>query len=165
MSLNILKWNLFQNSAMKQAKYLVSQPNKARSCVYISESGTVSMEILPVNNGFVQAPENIKKAWADLNPLVRQVLKDGEPWKDTAVLPISDYNYYPLDPHDVIPAKERAKMISLGRIAKMSHAKHRQDSGRPQDPNSKLTEMIIQGSFILLGLFAVIGLIISKTGG
>jgi hypothetical protein len=165
MGLNILKWNLFQNSAIKQAKYLVSQPNKAQPCIYHAESGTVSLEVLPANNSFVQAPENIKKAWAVMNPLIRHVLKDGQSWKDIDVLPISDYNYLPLDPHNAITEKDKKHMISLGRIAKMSHLKYRQDSSRPQDPNHKLTELIVQWGFVSLGLFAILGLVMKKLGG
>jgi hypothetical protein len=161
MDLNILKWNLFQNSAMKQAKYLVSQPNKAQPCIYISEAGTVSLEVLPMNTGFVQASNDVKKAWVVVHPLKRQILKNGQPWRDDSVLSVCDRDYYPLDPHNVLDPKVRKNMNSLQKLAKMNHAKYRHDIGKAIDPNARITEAIVTWSFIMLALIGIGALIIN----
>lgn len=162
--MNLLKLNAFRGSIFKQAKFLISSPPKSQKCVYISEAGNVSMEILPINTGFVQA-DTVKKAWLVLHPLKCQILKDGQPYQDEAVLSISDRSYYPLDPQKKMKQSERNKNIELKSIAKMKHAQARTDMEKGSDPQAHLAQTIVTNSFILLALIGLFALALNTCGG
>ena len=162
--MDLLKLNLFRGSIFKQAKFLISTPPKSQQCIYISESGNVSKEVLPIDTGFVSAT-TVKKSWLVLHPLKCQILKQGQPYQDGAVLSISDRSYFPLDPQKIMKTSDRNKNIQLRSIAKMRHAQARTDMGKNRDPHSRLAETIVTNSFILLALIGLLAMALNTCGG
>jgi len=154
--MNLSKWPIFKAGIFRQAKYLVSTPQRAQRVLEILETGTVGIELLPMQTGFIQAtaPE-IKKAWANVHALKFQVYKNGQPLEDDAVLVISERSYKPLDPLDTLSEKDREKLASLNDIAKVRHAQARAVAGA-QDTHKDLAAFIVQAGFVLLGLFGII---------
>lgn len=157
-SMDLLKINLFRGGIFKQLKFLISVPQSAQKCVFIAESGIVSLEILPLHTGFV-CPEKVKKAWAVLHTLKFQVRKQNELEQDESVLVISERSYVPLDPFNTIKEKDKARMTSLTDIAKLRHAEARAEAGKQTTPGTRLTELIINSCFVMLGIFALVTLI------
>jgi len=162
--MDLLKANIFRGGLFKQAKFLVSTPLKAQKCIYISEAGTVSQEVLPINTGFVTA-DNVKKAWLVIHPLKQAVLKDGKPHQEEAVLSLSDRSYFPLDPQGTIKPAERDKLIELKRIAKMRHAQARADMGQSTDPQANLANLIVTYGFIILAFIGLSAILMKSCGG
>lgn len=160
--MDLLKINLFKGGIFKQAKFLVSTPQQAQKVVYISDAGTVSMELLPSFTGFLSA-DGIKKAWFNLHNLKMQVYK-GDEKQEESVLIISDRSYLPLDPHNTLKPKTKAELASLKDIAKLRHAEQRMDAGAPEG-RSTIQELIINGCFILIGILIVGKLIAIFVGG
>lgn len=155
--MDLLKLNLFSKGFFKQAKYLVSSPLASQHCVYISEPGNCSSELLPMNTGYVETKEK-HKTWKVIHSLKYQIRKDGVPTGDTTLV-ISDRSYLPLDPLNNIKPKDREKLLNLTDIASMEHAKARSEAEKQMDPNTQLSQFIINSCFILLGLFGLIALI------
>jgi len=154
--MKLSKWPIFKAGIFRQAKYLVSAPQKAQRVLEILETGTVGMEPLPMQTGFMQASsEEVKKAWANVHALKFQVYKNGQPVGDDAVLAISERSYIPLDPLNTLKEKDREKLASLKDIAKVRHAQARAAAGA-QDKNKDLAAFIIQAGFVLLGLYGII---------
>jgi len=155
-NMNLSKWPIFKAGIFRQAKYLVSAPQKAQSVLEILETGTVGLEPLPMQTGFMQAsaPE-VKKAWAMVHALKFQIYKDGQPTESDAALAISERSYIPLDPLNTLQVKDREKLASLKDIAKVRHAQARAAAGA-QDSHKDLAAFIIQAGFVILGLFGVL---------
>lgn len=156
--MDLLKLNLFRGGLFKQLRYLISTPKDAQKCVYISEAGIVSQEILPMSTGFVEAKEK-KKAWDVIHNLKWRVYKSGLPSQDEAVLVITDRSYIPLDPFNTIKSKDKERLTSLKDIARLRHNEARADVGKQLDPNQRIAEFIVTSCFVLLGLFGVIALL------
>jgi len=154
--MNLSKWPIFKAGIFRQAKYLVSAPQKAQTVLEILETGTVGIEPLPMQTGFMQAtaPE-VKKAWANVHALKFQIYKDGQPTERDAALAISERSYIPLDPLNDFKKQDREKLASLKDIAKVRHAQARAAVGS-QDKNKDLAAFIIQTSFVLLGLYGIL---------
>lgn len=153
--MNLINMNILRGGIFKQIKFLFSTPQSAQRCIYISESGMVSQEFLPLHTGFV-CPEKVKKAWAVLHTLKFQVRKKGEVFQDESVLTISDRSYVPLDPFNSIKEKEKVRLSSLTDIARLRHAETRSEAGKAFDPKARMTEMIINSGFMVLALFACV---------
>ena len=162
--MDLLKLNLFRGSIFKQIKFLFTTPQKSLKVLYISEAGSVSQELLPIETGFVSA-DSVKKAWTVMHNLKCQVKKKGETVQDELVLPISDRSFIPLDPNGNIKVKEKEQKASLKDIAGLRHAEERADIGKEKDERMGIAQTVIVGSFILLGLMAILYLIITKFGG
>ena len=157
--MDLLNIPLFRGGIAKQAKYLVSTPQKAQSVVLIAESGVVSQEYLPMSTGFVSTDGVVaKKTWLVMHNLKFQVHKKGVPTNE-AVLLLSERSYIPLDPYGVIKTKDREKLTSLTDIARLRHAEARSDTGKNEDSNTHISRMIINSCFVLMGIFAVITMI------
>ena len=155
--MDLSKWPIFKAGIFKQAKYLVNAPQKAQKVLAITETGTVGMQLLPMETGFMKLSEG-KKAWAAVHALKYQVYKNGQPTESEAVMAISERNYIPLDPLETLKKKDREKLASLKDIAKVRHAQARATATQ-QDTNKNITEMIIMYSSLLLGLYAIVALI------
>ena len=154
--MNLSKWPIFKAGIFRQAKYLVSAPQKAQTVLEILETGTVGIEPLPMQTGFMQATApDVKKAWANVHALKFQIYKDGQPTERDAALAISERSYIPLDPLNTLKEKDREKLASLKDIAKVRHAQARAAAGS-QDKNKDLAAFIIQTSFVLLGLYGIL---------
>lgn len=162
--MDLFKANIFKAGILKQAKFLISAPTKAQNCIYISDTGVVSLEILPTDTGFINA-DNVKKAWLALSPLKFKVLKDGVPYQDESVYVICDRTYFPVDPHKRLKPSERDKLTKLNSIAKIRHAQARMDMGREPDPHASLMQSIITGGFIILAFIGFAAIIMHSCGG
>jgi len=152
-------WPLFRSGIFKQAKYLVSSPEKAQSSLEILETGVVGIEPLPMQTGFMKAtmPE-VKKAWANVHALKYQIYKDGQPTDNESVLVISERHYIPLDPLRILKPKERERLASLKDIAKVRHAQARA-AASSMDSHKDIAILIIQICGLLLGLYAIVGMV------
>lgn len=154
--MDLKKWPIFKAGLFRQAKYLVSTPQKAQRVLEVLETGTVGIEQLPMQTGFLKATlSEVKKTWANVHALKFQVYKNGQPVEGEAVLAISERNFIPLDPLDTLKAKDREKLASLKDIAKVRHAQARAAAGA-QDTHKDLAYYIIQASFVLLALYGVL---------
>lgn len=160
---DLLKMQLIQSSFFKQLGFLFSTPEKAQKIVMVSETGTIGQEILPMHTGFVNSTKT-RRTWLVLHALKFLVYKDGKPAQDEPILLISERNYLPLDPNNSLKPKEKEKLASLKDIAKLKHAEARALAGKPNEQND-LTTIIVYGSFILIAIFGIIGLILRKWGG
>lgn len=156
--MDLLKINLFKSGFLKQLRFLISVPQTAQKCIFIAESGVVSLELLPLHLGFV-CPEKVKKAWAVLHTLKFKVKKQEELVQDESVLVISERSYIPLDPFNTIKPRDKARMTSLTDIARLRHAEARSEAGKQVTPGTRLTELIINSSFVILGILALVTLI------
>jgi len=154
--MDLLGLNLWKFNILKQAKYLVSSPQKAQKVLEILETGVVGIEPLPMQTGFMKAvsPE-VKKAWANIHALKFQIYNNGKPSQDEAALVISERSYTPLDPLNTLKQEERQKLASLKDIAKVRHAQARSNAGA-MDQHGNLAAMVIQGGFVMLALMAVL---------
>jgi len=153
---NLSKWPIFKAGLFRQAKYLVSTPQKAQRVLEILETGTVGIEQLPMQTGFMKASMlEVKKTWVNIHALKFQVYKKGQPVEGEAVLAISERSFIPLDPLDTLKPKDREKLASLKDIAKVRHAQARAAAGA-QDTHKDLAAFIIQASFVLLGIYGVL---------
>ena len=150
--MNLLKLNLFRGSIFKQAKFLASTPQRAESVVYISETGTLSRETLPMSTGYISA-EKEHMTWAVLHSLKLKLMKFGVPVQDARTLLISERSYVPLDPQNRIKTKEKEKVASLSDIAKNRHAIERANAGADNaGGKTPLTEVVTYGSLIIIAL-------------
>lgn len=152
-------WPVFRSGLFKQAKYLISSPEKAQSVLEILETGVVGVELLPMQTGFMKAtiPE-VKKAWANVHALKYQLYRDGQPTGNESVLVISERHYIPLDPLNTLKQKERERLASLKDIAKIRHAQARAAAGA-QDSHKNIAVLVIQICGFLLAFYALITLI------
>lgn len=152
-------WPVFRSGLFKQAKYLISSPQKAQRVIEITETGVVGIEYLPMQTGFLRAPApDIKKAWANVHALKCQIFKDGLPTQDESALLISERDYIPLDPLQTLGKGGREKLASLKDIAKVRHAQARAAAGS-QDSHRSVALYIIQICAFLLGIYAVVTMI------
>lgn len=156
--MNLLKMNLWRGGFFKQVKFLVASPQQAQGVILISETGTVSHEMLPLSTGFVCA-NTVKKAWAVLHSLKYQVRKDNTSTQDNTVLVISERSYIPLDPLDTIKPKDKEKMAALKDIARLRHAEVRATAGTSRESEKSLTGLIINGSFVILAIYGMVTLL------
>lgn len=155
--------NFLQGGLFKQIKFLFSSPSKAQNVVLISETNTISKELLPMKTGCMDAPL-VQKTWSATHSAKFKLKKAGEPAEEEQVLLISERSYIPLDPYGKASTKAKAKIASLPDIARVRHAQARANVSRYKEASS-IQSMIITGGFVLLGIFAVITLIKAQIGG
>ena len=156
--MNLLQLNLFRGGIFKQIKFLFSSPLQSQNAYYIAESGTASREILPIHTGFAK-PLQDKKAWQVIHNLKLRVLKEGVPVQDETVLLISDRSHLPLDPLNILKQKEKERFASLTDIAQLRHAEARSEYVRGYDKTTDIPQLVIVGSFIIMGLSLLMALI------
>lgn len=164
MGFDLLKLNMFRGGIFKQAKYLVSTPQRAQKVVFISETGTISQELLPMFTGFISADVS-KKAWIVLHSLKFSLKKKNQPAQDEQVLLISERSYIPLDPNGRIKPKDKEKLVSLTDISRLRHAGVIADMGKGGESPTDIAQLIITGSFVLWALMVVAHLVRIKLGG
>lgn len=163
MGFDLFKINALQGSFFKQAKHMVSTPQRAQPVVVISETGAISKEILPMYTGFVSADLS-KKAWIVLHSLKFGLMKNGQPIEGEQVLLISERSYKPLDPYNEIDDEDKKLLVSLDDIASQRHDDRAQDVSKNNDRPNNLAQFIMTGSFIIWGLM-IIGALIRSRGG
>lgn len=161
--MDLLKLNLFRGGIFKQAKFLVSAPQKAGKGLYRSEQGTVSLEVLPLSTGFMDVI-TAKKTWQADHIYKLRVLKNGEPVQDEAVLPFCDRSYMPLDPLQIIKAKDKEHRRSLRDIAGTRHDQVLIDIGNERDKATDVVQVIVTWSFVIIALAIVARVIMEKIG-
>ena len=153
--MNLSKWPIFKAGIFRQAKYLVSTPQKAQDALEILETGSVGIEPLPMQTGFLTAPgKEVKKAWANVHALKVQIYKDGKPTERLAAIPISERSYIPLDPLDILKQKAKEKLASLDDIAVSRHDDAMADT--TPSTGEQIQRMIINIGFTFLFFLAVI---------
>ena len=119
---------------------------------------------LPIHVGFVSADET-KKAWLVLHNLKCRVHKDNKLVQDELVLPVSERSYIPLDPNELIKQEDRERLVSLEHISSLRERQVREDAGSERDGQRTLAEMVIVGSFILMGFEGLAKFIMTQWGG
>jgi len=163
--MDLLKANLFRGGLFKQAKFLVSTPQRAESAVFISETGTISKEVLPMQTGYMSADKE-NATWEAVHPLKLKLRKEGESVQDAGIFLISERSYMPLDPFNKIKPKEIAKKYSLKDIARNRHAIERSRVGAENASNhAPLTEIVTYGSLIIIVLCILMQLASCGKGG
>jgi hypothetical protein len=147
--------NIWKHSFFKGFGSLFGSPKRIQKCVFISESGIVSMELLPLMTGLVYFDLN-KVAW-----LVIQKLKMSMQGSDELVLPISERSHMPLDPLGRLSDDERKKLEPLKNIARAKHAEalSRVVDDNKKSANAKMMTTIVTCCFILTGIIVLIYMI------
>lgn len=141
--------NIWKHSIFKQAGYLFSSQKRIQKCVFISETGVISLENLYLATGYC-VNEAEKVAW-----MVIQKLKMPMEGVDELVLPISERSHMPLDPLGKLTKEEKEKLEPLKNIAKAKHAEVRSRVNDDQKKNANaellksLAYMAIIGAFLV----------------
>lgn len=152
MGFDLLKLNIWKIGALKQAKYLVSAERGTQEIVYVNdEEGTISIEPLKANTGFLNSTPEIKKTWMMIPALKFRLAKDDEVMEDRQLLIVCNRDYLPLDPNKTLTVAQREKLASLKTIAKERHAIRRMDAGK-YSPLHNVNEVVINGCFVILGI-------------
>ena len=153
--MDLSKLPIFKAGWLRQAKYLISTPQKAQDALEILETGVVGIESLPMQTGFLTATDKtVKKAWGNVHALKVQIYKDGKPTERSAAIPISERSYIPLDPLDLFKQKAREKLASLDDIALSRHDEAMADT--TPSTREQIQRMIINIGFTFLFFLAVV---------
>lgn len=154
--MDLFRINLFRLGLVKQAKFLISTPNKAQRVLGIMETGTVGIEPAPLQTGFMKASgEGVKKAWASIHALKLQVYKFGQPTNTESVLAISERSYKPLDPLAKMNVEDINSLASLSEIAGVRDAQARATAGTIGE-HRDTAQFIMQWCFVLI-LIEIVG--------
>jgi len=157
--MDLFKANIFRAGFFKQAKYLAATPERAERVIYISETGVLSMESLPMSTGYMTA-EKEHMTWAVIHSLKFKLTKFGESIQDARAMLICERSYVPLDPLNKIKAKEKEKLASLNDIAKNRHAIERANVAAGNVPGrAPLTEVVTYGSIVIVVICIIASLI------
>lgn len=157
--MDLLKLNIFRASIFKQAKFLASSPQRAETAIFVSETGTLSMETLPMSTGYISADKD-HMTWAVIHSLKLKVKKFGKPVQDARALLICERSYVPLDPHERIKPKEKGKVASLSNIAKNRHAIERANVGvENAGGKTPLTEVVTYGGIVIIVICVIASLV------
>lgn len=132
---------------IKKIKWLLASPSRQQKVVFISETGVISLEILPMVTGYISYGAQ-KMSW-----LVMHVLKGQLQSHDEPILRISERSYYPLDPFSRLSAEERKQAATLNEIAKTKYKEELARIGEEENQNAGTISTIIWG---FLGLMALI---------
>ncbi len=161
-SMSLFKWNLFSGGAFKQAKYLVSTPQRAQDVIFISETGTISRDVLPMFTGWIEA-SNLKMNWLVLHPLKLSIRGKNGRLEDNQVLLISERSYIPLDPFKRLK-KEKHSIASLNEIAKARHAEVRAHINEENSSTARdrMLNFVTMGCLIIVGLLGVLKIFVLK---
>lgn len=154
--MNLSQLPIFKAGLFRQAKYLVSTPQKAQRVLAITETGSVGMPLLPMETGFMKITD-AKKAWINIHALKYQVYKNGEPTDYEAVVVLSERSYKPLDVLKTLSPEEMEK-YSLKDIAQVRHAQVRAKAGK-NDEYKDITTLVITACFYVIALSLVVGMI------
>lgn len=157
--MDLFKANIFKGGLFKQAKYLTSTPQRAERVIYVSETGVLSMETIPMSTGYMSADKE-HMTWAVIHSLKLKLTKFGESIQDARAMLVCERSYVPLDPLNKLKPKEKERLASLSEIAKNRHDVERANvaagntSGR-----TPLTEVVTYGGFIIIAICVVTSLI------
>lgn len=162
--MDLFKLNILQSGFFKQTRFLLSSPERVTPCVFISESGTISREMLPVHVGYMKAIKQ-KMAWVNLHTLKIGIKDKNGVLQDQRILLITERSYIPLDPFKKLTAKNRDNLAPLKTIAKMRHAEKRANIGEGgnEDARNRMLKMATEGGLILIALM-IIGKIVQCGG-
>ena len=156
--MNLAKLVIFQG-LFKQAKYLASSPKRIERPIFISETGIISLENLPMNTGYITA-EKEHMTWVDIHSLKLKLRKYSQPIPGAHTLLICERSYVPLDPLNKIKPKDKEKLASLKDIARNRHAIERANVNASNSSGKMpLAEFVTYASFVIIGLCVLISLI------
>lgn len=163
--MNLFKAYMMQHLFMKKVKFLVSEPDRVGRCVYVSEGGTITRELLPMETSFLSA-SNLHQSWKVISKLKIYIKDKNGIIEDEPVLLISDRTYLPLDPFNRLSNKEREQLASLADIAKVRHAEARANiSDEGDDPRTRLFNTGTLWAWIIAAISIVGNVIGSAIGG
>lgn len=151
----LLRLQILQGSRLKQLRFMFSMPDNAVRVIHIPESGLISQHLLPVNNGWVDMKtDKFSMTWLLIHALKMKVQEDGKPFQDEEVLLVTSRSYIPLDPFNIL-GDNREKLTALSEIGGMHHDEVMFATGR-KGMGQTIQQKIIDGSFVLLGMLALI---------
>jgi len=155
--MDLLKLNILQHGFLKQAKYMVTTPERSQAAIVVSETGTISKELLPMNTGYITSKET-RRSWLVHHGLKISIKEINGRVQDEQVLLISERSYLPLNPFD----KDISSDITpLTEIARLRHNEKRANAGdnKDEDARTRMLSLATTGGLILIGLIATIALI------
>lgn len=155
---DILRANLFSAGFFKKAKYLASQPQKAQKAIYLSETTTISLELLPMKTGYMEVEDQMK-VWKAEHILKKTICKHGKPIQDGSCFIITERSYMPLDPTGLIDEKDKEKLFSLKDIAVSRHAVAKAQANSNPAGKTPLMEVVVKGCLLLVGIAIIAALI------
>ncbi len=163
--MSIFKARIFQNSLFKQAKWLVGSPTRSFKCLFVSETGDIGINILPMNTGFVVNRET-QRVWRMISYLTCTI-----PDVEGRLLPVAERCYVPLDPFNHISNKDKVKLsqestvdektnkVILSELDSIGIREHdkaisavRNSEAKRQSAAMFKTAMIVCGLIIVIGL-------------
>ena len=163
--MNLQKLNLWRYSIFKQTKYLISQPESSQHIVFISETGIISKEILPMQTGYVTA-EAAFSTWLVLHNLKVSVEDGGGGLGDEPYLLLSERSFIPLDPFKLLKPADKSGIMSLKTLARIKHDQERARVSKmgSQSARDKMLGSATNGALIILGLIICFGVVMRFTG-
>ncbi len=163
--MSLFKARIFRNSLFKQFKFFFSAPEKSFRYLLISETGEVGTGLLPMITGFLVSHDT-QRVWrmvSDLTCLVKGM--------EGRMLPISEREYLPLDPHGKLGEeakkystistleidKDGTKTVKLSELDSISSREHdkaqailRNSSAKREAAAMFKTAMIVCGIILVL---------------
>ncbi len=136
--MSIAQWNLWKFGFFKGVGSLFSSQPRIQKCVFISETGVISLENLVLATGYC-VDQVEKQAW-----MVIQKLKMHMDGVEPLVLPISERSFMPLDPLKRLTPDEIKKLEPLRNIARAKHAEVMSRVSDEQKHNTN-TQLLITG--------------------
>lgn len=163
--MNLLELNLFRLGFLKQAKYLVSTPSQSQNVIFISETGLISKEVLPMSTVYVTA-QNLKMTWLVLHPLKILLRKKSGEIDENQYLLITERSFIPLDPFNKLTEEEAKNITPLSTVAKLKHAEARTNvAENNMDARNRMMQTVVTGSLIIIGMMVLAGAWRMLTGG
>ncbi len=162
----IFKMRIFQNSIFRQAKFLVSSPERAFRYLLATETGEIGLGLMPVTTGFL-ASHKTRRVWRMISYLCVKISG-----VEGRVLPICDRTYAPLDPFgqlseddkknfstDTSISEDKEKTIVLSELDSIAAREHDKAVANLRNSEAKReaaamfkTAMIVCGIILVLVL-------------
>jgi len=131
----------------KKLKWLVATPSRVQLVEFISETGVIKLEMLPMSTSYISYVMG-KMSWVVMHALKGQLAGRDEP-----ILRVSERSYFPLDPFDKISAEEKEQAATLEEIAKTKFKEQLAKIGEEENSNAGMISNIVWG---FLGLMALV---------
>jgi hypothetical protein len=140
--------NIWKSSELKSLKTLFSSPQRVQASLFISDTGIISLQNIPMATGWVYLAEE-KLSWM-VDQRCIQPMQDC----DVLVMPISERSFRPLDPLGNVPED---RQVSLNEIAwsKRREAFSRVLDENKQNAGQKLMQTTLYG-FLLITAIVVL---------
>lgn len=153
--MSIFKARIFQNSLFKQLKFFAGSSHRVQTCFLVSEIGTLSIEIQPMNTGYAWS-DTVKMAWNIIHPLKVQL--EGQ---ENPVLPITERSRFPLDPFNHYSSQERDELADVKMVGRDQYkdAYARIADEAKESQNARMVKTVLYITGILVAIIIIVLLV------